>query len=134
MPFIETVTKTGERTSHWTAASPTGKTIEWHADIVQEQAGHSISWHAHGSPITANAGKVSFEPATGERGTVVTLELDYLQFSGSLVGSLGRIMAHIPEREALETLRRFKELMEAGEVASIQGQPTGEGRKEGNML
>lgn len=134
MPFIETVTKTGERTSHWTAASPTGQTIEWNAEIVQEQAGHSISWHAHGSPITANAGKVSFEPATGERGTVVTLELDYLQFSGSLVGSLGRIIAHIPEREALETLRRFKELMEAGEVASIQGQPTGEGRKEGNML
>ena len=134
MPFIETVTKTGERTSHWTAASPTGQTVEWNAEILTEQPGHSISWHVHGQPVTANAGKVTFEPATGGRGTVVTLELDYLQFSGSLQGSIGRMLAHIPEREALETLRRFKELMEAGEIASIQGQPTGEGRKEGGML
>lgn len=134
MPFIESVMKTGERTSHWIATSPTGQTIEWNAEILQEQPGRSISWHIQGSPITANAGKVTFEAAPDGRGTVVTLELDYRQFSGSLKSSIGRIMAQIPEREALEMLRRFKELMEAGEVASVQGQPTGEGRKEGIQL
>lgn len=134
MPFIETVMKTGERTSHWVAASPTGQTLAWNSEILHEHAGKSISWHTHGGPATANAGKVTFEAAPAGRGSIVTLELDYLQFSGSLKGSIGRVLAQIPEREALETLRRFKELMEAGEIPSIQGQPTGKGRKEGVQL
>jgi len=43
--------------------------------------------------------------------------------------SIGKVSGHVPERQVLETLRHFKELMEAGEIPSIKGQPTGKGRK-----
>lgn len=131
MPFVESVMKTGERTSHWVAQDPRGKTMEWNSELLQDQPGQLIAWHSHGTTKTANAGKVSFKQASGDRGTFVTLEMDYYQDAGNVLsGLVNTVMGKVSEFEALETLRRFKELMEAGEVASTKGQPTGEGRKE----
>jgi uncharacterized membrane protein len=125
MQNIESVTSTGDRTSHWIARGPLGRKIEWDSELLQDISGRVIAWHAHGKPATANAGKVSFEPAPTGRGTVVTLELDFLQFGGPLGINIGHLFASVPEHEALETLRRFKEIMEAGEIPSIEGQPKG---------
>ncbi|GAC1427086.1 MAG: SRPBCC family protein [Ktedonobacteraceae bacterium] len=129
MDYIQSVMKTGERTSHWVAQGPKNKTIEWNAEFLQVIPNKSISWHVHGKPTTANAGKVSFDPAPDGHGTVVTLELDFLQFQGAFGMGIGTIIGHIPEQQALETLRHFKEIMETGEVPTIKGQPTGEGHK-----
>jgi len=129
MDYIQSVMKTGERTSHRVAQGPTNKTVEWNAELLQVIPNKSISWHTHGKPTTANAGKVSFDPAANGHETVVTLELDFLQFQGALGTGIGNLIGHIPERQALETLRHFKEIMEAGEIATIKGQPTGEGVK-----
>ncbi len=129
MDYIEAVMKTGERTSHWIAQGPMKKTVEWNSELLQVVPNKSISWHVHGKPTTANAGKVNFDPAPSGRGTIVTLELDFLQFQGTLGTGIGNLIGHIPEKQALETLRHFKELMEAGEIATIKERPTGEGRK-----
>lgn len=119
MQSIESVTQTGDRTSRWTAKGLFGRKIEWNAELLQDM---------HGKPATANADKVSFDAAPEGRGTVVTLELDYLQFQGPLGVSLGNIVGHAPEHEVMETLRHFKELMEAGEIPTIKEQPTGKVR------
>lgn len=134
MRHIASVTRTGERTSHWTAKGPFGRTIEWNSEILQDMPGRLIAWHVHGKPNTANAGKVTFEPAPANQGTIVTLELDFLQLNGPLLASVRNIVGQAPEREALEDLRHFRELMEAGELPTTHGQPTGKGRKEGGML
>ncbi|GAC1390309.1 MAG: hypothetical protein NVS4B11_05110 [Ktedonobacteraceae bacterium] len=123
MDYIESVLKTGERTSHWVAQGPMNKTIEWNAELLQVVPNKSISWHVHGKPITANAGKVSFDPAPNGRGTVVTLELDFLQFKGAFGTGIGNLIGHIPERQALETLRHFKAIMEAGEIPHTKDSP-----------
>ena len=129
MDYIESVMKTGERTSHWIAKGPLGTQVEWNAELLEVVPNKLISWHVHGKPITGNAGKVTFEPTPDGHGTVVTLELDFFQFRGALGTSLGNLLGHIPELQVIGTLRHFKELMEAGEIATIKGQPTGEGRK-----
>jgi uncharacterized membrane protein len=129
MDYIKSVMKTGERTSHWIAQGPLGNSVEWNSELLQVVPNEVISWHVHGKPTTANAGKVTFEPAPDGLGTVVTLELDFFQFSGALGTSAGKLFAHIPERQVIGTLRHFKELMEAGEIPTIKGQPTGKGRK-----
>ncbi len=129
MDYIQSVMRTGERTSHWVAQGPMNKTIEWNSELLQVVPNKSISWHAHGKPTTANAGKVSFDSAPNGHGTIVTLELDFLQFQGALGTGIGNLIGHIPEKQALETLRHFKEIMEAGEVPTIKGQPTGKGIK-----
>ncbi len=129
MQGITQVQQTGDRTSHWTARVPGGKTMEWNSELLEDVPGKLISWHAHGNAFTGSAGRVSFEPAAGGRGTVVMLELDFQQLKGPLGTSLGKILGHVPEGMAHENLRRFKELMEAGEIATVEGQPTGQGRK-----
>ncbi len=126
-PNVESVLKTSERTSHWLAAGPFGRTVEWNSEILTDEPNHSISWHVHGKPKTANAGKVTFEPATGGRGTVVMLELSFYT-SGSLNLAATGVGSRVQEYQTLKTLRQFKDLMEAGEIPTIKGQPTGKGR------
>ncbi|GLV53829.1 hypothetical protein KDH_06800 [Dictyobacter sp. S3.2.2.5] len=124
MPGIKVVNATGERTTHWVASGGN----EWNAELLADKSGQLIAWHAHGKPTTANAGKVIFQPAGEGRGTVVTLELDFFQ-----ADPLHKIVSHFTsfgaEYEVAEILRRFKDLMEAGEIPTIKGQPTGQGRK-----
>ena len=128
MPHVESVLKTGERSSHWLASGPGNKTLEWNSEILEDEPNYHIAWHVHGQTPGPNAGEVIFEPATGKRGTVVTLYLKYLG-RPPLTQALGKLFWRIPDHETLETLRRFKELMEAGEIPTTKGQPTGNGRK-----
>ncbi len=131
-PTVETVTQTGERTSHWVAKTPTGQTNEWNSELLEDQPGTLISWHVHGKSLTGDAGKVSFKPATGNRGTEVTMELDYYQNPAQI--AVANITGKAAEVQVMETLRRFKEIMEAHEVPTIEGQPTGKGRKKLGVL
>ncbi|GCE30954.1 hypothetical protein KDA_64380 [Dictyobacter alpinus] len=124
MPGIKVVNKTGERTYHWTASGDN----QWNAEILEDKPGELIAWHVHGQPTTANAGKVYFQPASEGRGTIVTLELDFFQTNPA-----GKLLSHVAssasEYEVAEILRRFRQLMEANEIATTKGQPTGKGRK-----
>jgi uncharacterized membrane protein len=128
-PGISSVTKTGERTSHWVAQGPFGRSVEWNGELLEDLPAKGIAWHVHGKPTTANAGRVHFEADAGGRGTVTTLTLDYFPSEGPFWTNFGRLSSKATEMQALETLRRFKELMEAGEIPTTQGQPTGKGRK-----
>ncbi len=129
MQNIESVTKTGERSSHWVAKNSSGQGIEWDAELLEDLPGKGVAWHTHGNPITANAGKVQFEAAPDGRGSIVTLTLDYYSPEGPFWSNLGKRFSVIDDHETLETLRSFKEVMEAGEIPTIKGQPTGKGRK-----
>lgn len=125
-PFVTSVHSIGERRSHWVARGAGEKVLAWDAEIIEDHPNQSFSWQAHGeSSMAADAGMVSFAPDPTGRGTIVTLTTDYYRKKGPLT----RLLSRIPEGIALETLRRFKALAEAGEVPTIKGQPTGEGRK-----
>jgi len=129
MQGIVSVTKTGSRTSRWEAKDPLGKTRKWNAEFIEEQPAKMLAWHTHGKPLGANAGHLYIESAPDGRGSVVTIELDYFRSGSSLFSKISQAVGALAEYETLETLRRFKEYMEAGEVATTKGQPTGKGRK-----
>ncbi|GAC1377405.1 MAG: hypothetical protein NVS2B12_38450 [Ktedonobacteraceae bacterium] len=122
-PLVESVTRTGERTSHWVAKSLTGQMLEWNSELLEDRPDSLIAWHVHGKTLTGEAGKVSFKPAPAGRGTEVTLELDYYQ-NPALV-TIGTITGKAAEIQVMETLRRFKNLMEAQEVPTTKDQPSG---------
>jgi uncharacterized membrane protein len=126
---VESAIPTGEKTSHWTGKTRSGEAVEWNVELLRDVPEEVISWHAQGNPPIANEGTITFTPAPGNRGTIATLELDYARFGGPLVNVLGPTLGKVAEYETLETLRRFKEMTEAGEVPSTKSQPTGEGRK-----
>lgn len=124
MNNVQSVTETGDRRSHWVAKSPLGFRAEWDAEIVEDQEGRLLSWRSlPGSPVH-NAGTVHFEEATGGRGTVVRVNLEYWSASG-LVQMVGKVLKPITRQEVREDLRRLKELLETGEIPTIDGQPHG---------
>lgn len=106
-----------DKTSHWVVKAPAGETVEWDARVTDEADGQYIAWASQPGADVENAGRIEFKPA-GARGTVVTLNLVY----DPPVGVVGKLIAKLFQREpaiqARRDLRRFKQLMETGEIAT----------------
>lgn len=127
MPHIESVTAPDAAHSHWTMRTPLGLDLEWDAAIHTDEPGRMFSWASNGGQL-ATAGSVHFDPAPGGRGTVVRLNQKYDPPMGTLGVGLARLLGMSPASLTRETLRRFKRLMETGEIPTTEGQPSGRGR------
>lgn len=123
MKHLETVRSTGNR-SHWVAKGPMGHAVEWDAEIINERPNELIAWRSLEGSEVDTAGSVHFFPATGKRGTVVKVELKYNPPGGKLGAIVAKLFGKEPEQEIREDLRHFKQLLEAGEIPTIQGQPS----------
>ena len=134
MRHLESVTVQDERHSHWVAKAPAGSTVEWDAEIVADQPDELISWRSLEGADVENSGSIEFRPATGGRGTVVKLRIEY----GPPAGAAGRVVARLfgeePAQQIGEDLRRFKMLFEAGDIATTEGQPHGTRSAIGKLL
>lgn len=125
MNHLESVKTTGEGRSHWVAKAPAGKTVEWDAEIYNEKENELIAWRSLEGADVDNAGSVRFEPATGGRGTVVKVTLKYDPPGGVIGATIAKLFGEEPSQQIEEDLHRFKQVMEAGETATIEGQSSG---------
>ena len=129
---IESVTRTGETTSHWVMRladddddgkdKHTDKTIEWDSEILKDEPGRRIAWRSIGGE-SDNAGEVVFEPAPGGRGTMVTVLQEFRM--GKLASVWETLVGRNPKQAVIENLRHFKALAETGEIPRTHGQPHG---------
>jgi uncharacterized membrane protein len=104
--------------SHWVAKGPAGKTVEWDAEIINDIPDSLIAWKsAVGAPVP-NAGSVHFTDAPGGRGTIVKVVMDVEPPAGRLGVVIARLFGEDPDRDVREDLRKFKQLMETGEVTT----------------
>jgi uncharacterized membrane protein len=104
--------------SHWQAKAPAGRTVEWDAEIVNEVPDEIIAWKSVGEPDVSNAGAVNFSDAPGGRGTVVRVTLDYEPPAGRVGAILSHFFSEEPDRQTRDDLRKFKQLMETGEITT----------------
>jgi uncharacterized membrane protein len=120
MHEIERVTILDGVTSRWTVAAPAGQTVEWDATVTEEIPGEVIAWSSAPDASVRNSGRVEFRDAPGGRGTFVTVTMVY----DPPVGTLGKLVAKLfqkePKIQSRRDLRRFKQLMETGEVSTAQ--------------
>jgi uncharacterized membrane protein len=121
MRNLESVRITGERTSHWTVSGPAGVVVEWDAEIVSDQPDHMISWRSVPGSTVENRGAVRFEPAPGDRGTEVHVELTYRPPAGRVGHATAWIFGTSPRQQVREGLRRVKQLLEVGEIPLSDG-------------
>jgi uncharacterized membrane protein len=125
MRHIESVSEIDEKTSRWVAKLPGGKRVEWESRITDDVPGKRLAWHSlHQSPLV-HAGAVSFDPAPGGRGTVVRVVFHYRAPATPGGTAAARALSFGPAFEITEDLRRFKQLLETGEIATTRGQPAG---------
>ena len=103
--------------SRWTAVAPGGIPVQWDAEITKDFPDEMIGWCSTPDSPIETAGYVRFEPATGGRGTVVRVALEYDIPTGRLGAALATLAGKRPGAHVEELLRRFKQLMETGESA-----------------
>ncbi|MFD1787155.1 SRPBCC family protein [Sphingomonas floccifaciens] len=103
--------------SHWVVKAPGGRTVEWDAIVTEERDGQLIAWESAEGADVANAGRVEFRDA-GARGTVVTATITYDPPAGLIGKVIAKMFQREPAIQARRDLRRFKQLMETGEIAT----------------
>ena len=125
MKHVKSVQVLDMRRSHWVANAPLGQTIEWNADIINDQPNQLIAWASEEGAEIDNSGFVRFQPA-GDRGTEVKVVMEYNVPGGMLTAAIAKLFGEEPEQQIGDELRRFKQLMETGEIATIEGQSRGQ--------
>ncbi|GJG88194.1 hypothetical protein tb265_33750 [Gemmatimonadetes bacterium T265] len=113
---LESVKELDNRRSHWVAKAPAGQTVEWDAEIINDVPGEVIAWRSLPKASVPNAGAVTFREAPGGRGTEVKVNLEYEPPLGKLGVAVAKLFGEEPSVQVREDLRRYKNLMEAGEI------------------
>jgi uncharacterized membrane protein len=130
MPYLEYVRVLDGRRSHWKAKAPLGFTVAWDAEITEDEPNHRIAWRSLPGASLTTSGEVSFEPTTGNRGTVVRLDLRYDPPGGVIGATFAKLFGKVPEQKVQQALRAFKQIMEVGEVvlsdATVKGWGAGQ--------
>ena len=111
--------------SRWTAKGPMGMTVQWDAEIVTDTPNHVIGWRSLEGSDVDTAGSVHFDLAPGGRGTEVRVSLKFDPPAGKLGSFIARLFGENPAQTVRGDLQRFKAILEAGEVISVEGQPHG---------
>jgi uncharacterized membrane protein len=125
MRNLESVTELSETQSHWVAKGPGLPRVEWDAEIFSEKENELISWRSSEDADFVNAGSVRFQAGPEGHGTFVRVTMNYNPPAGKVGASLVQLLGAEPAQLIKEDLRRLKQIMEAGEIATIDGQTSG---------
>lgn len=125
MRHVETVHVENDRHSHWVVRGPAGSTVEWDAEITEDQPNRRICWRSLEGAEVDNAGIVEFERLPVDHGTMVHVDLAYSPPAGIIGASIARLLGESPEWQVKDDLRRFKQILETGEVITTEGQSAG---------
>jgi hypothetical protein len=116
MKHLESVEDLGDGRSRWTAKGPAGTSVDWEATIVADVPGEVITWRSLENSDVDNAGAVRFERAPGNRGTIVKVNIQYNPPAGVIGAAVAKLFGEEPGQQLNDDLRRFKQVLEVGEV------------------
>lgn len=128
MKHLESVQVLSDQRSRWIATAPMNNTVEWEAEITDDRPDELIAWRSLEGADVENNGSVRFERATGGRGTIVRVEIDYNPPGGIIGAAVAKLFGEEPGQQVQSDLRRFKQLMETGEVVLSEGALYGTGK------
>lgn len=111
--------------SHWVALAPMDRTVEWDAEVVEECENELLAWKSLPGSLVESMGRVEFREAPGQRGTILHVSMQYNPVAGSMGAAFAKLLGKEPGQEIREDLRQFKQIMETGETATVEGQPSG---------
>jgi len=125
MTHVISVRVINERKSHWVVQAPGGTTIEWEAEITEDQPNELIAWRTCEGTSVSHSGSVRFMRGPGGHGTIVTVKMQYSPPGGVMGAALASLMGNEPGQQIQEDLRRLKQVMETGEVVRSEGSLVG---------
>ena len=116
MQHLESVVSTNGKRSHWVAKAPLPAPVEWDADIVTERENALLSWRSLPGSDVDHAGTVRFRELSNGRGTEVRVRLEYAPPGGMVGVAVANLFKTLTEQQLKEDLRRFKQIIETGEM------------------
>ncbi|HEV2070219.1 MAG TPA: SRPBCC family protein, partial [Acidimicrobiales bacterium] len=125
MAHLESVHGQGDVRSHWVARAPAGGTVEWDAEVVEDVPGSLVAWRSLDGAEVPNSGTVRLAPAPGGGATEVRVDLEYRPPLGAVGSAAARLFGEDPAQQIKDDLRRFKQVVETGDVVRSDGSPDG---------
>lgn len=125
MTSLESVQPETGRRAKWTLKPPVGPTIEFDAEITHEMEGEHLAWRSADSAVVEHTGDVRFRELPNGRGTAVRMKLDFTPPGGVVGAGIAKLFDGAAEMQLRADLKRFKQLMETGEIATTEGQSSG---------
>ena len=120
MRHVKSVESRGAKRSHWKVDGPAWQTLEWDAEIINEEQDRFIAWQSLPGASVSNAGSVWFEPTSGNR-TRVKVAFEFDPPAGALGAAIGEMLGKSPASDLTEDLQRFKAFAENELKASPVG-------------
>jgi uncharacterized membrane protein len=91
------------------------------SEITGDRENEAIAWRSIAGSDIQHDGSVRFEHAPGARGTEVHIALQYHPRGGAFGQAMARLFGNDPEQQIRHDLRRFKQLIETGEIPISDG-------------
>ncbi|MEH6487943.1 SRPBCC family protein [Hyphomonas oceanitis] len=117
MQDVESVEEDTNGETCWTIRAPAGQHVTLRTEIVEDRKNELIAWRSTDASDIDTEGRVKFRDAPGNRGTEIEAIIAYKPPAGGLGRFIAKILQHEPKIQARRELKRFKMLMETGEVA-----------------
>jgi uncharacterized membrane protein len=121
MDNIERIEVLDQSRSHWVVKGPAGKDVEWDSVVTEDEPGRRIAWAADEKADVKNSGWVEFRDGPTGRGTEVHALIEYDAPGGQIGRLIAKAFQREPNTQARRELRRFKQLMETGEITNSEG-------------
>ncbi len=118
MENIEAVERKGGNRTIWRIKAPGNRTVDVETEIAREVEGELIAWRSIPGSDIDTEGRVEFRDAPGERGTRVTAIVAYDPPGGAIGKAIAKLFLREPSIQMRHDLKRFKMLMETGEIAT----------------
>ena len=124
-PRLRGVEALGGRYARWRLWSPQGRSLEWESTITSDDPGRAIGWRTTYERELSHLGRVRFERAADDGGTVVTVQLEYLPPLGAVGAAVVRTIGPSPQRLVRDALARLKRIVETDGTAANDDNPRG---------
>lgn len=118
MSHLERVEALTPTRSRWVLKPLAGTTIEWEAEIINEEPDALIAWRTLDHAGVDHAGSVRFEPIEGGRATLVSVSLQYAPPGGAIGHAVASLFGEDAGRQIEEDLGAFKHAVETGRLAA----------------
>jgi len=125
MVHLKSVRELDSRRSEWVVLGPGQRELRWSAEITEDTPGQRIAWRSLPGAEVQTSGSVQFRSDHQGRGSFVSVHLQYSVPGGPLASPLAAVIGKNPEFVVREDVRRFKQLLETGEIPTTRGQTHG---------
>lgn len=127
LSFVKSVEVYDDRKSRWVLQPLKGASepFVWEAEVINDEPGELIAWRSLAKSDVVHAGSVRFLNAPEDRGTVMTVTVEYLPPAGKLGQWAAKLLGEDPRSKVRADLRNFKRIIETGESPTTVGQPRG---------